>query len=271
MSKKWYYRYNKNLKKLFKPGKNRLFCHVSNDGSIYVSECHAIFKLTAEEYREFVQPATMCEPGHWEIDIEGRKRDIAPDSMDIIEMFNDAIELDRESLFKVPFTFDTETDSAAGFYCESFVTSANTKFCNVFSSSENRADNNYSAASDSSGIVVSWDEPFAYILPIRLHQNSAFARSIKAYFVDPAEDIDIKRENEQLSRVVSDQDTTIARLENRIAELEEALEAALAVPAPDAPADVTVETAAFLPSFRTFTTQTGPRTVSALHKKEVRL
>lgn len=223
-----YFRYNKQLKKTFKPGKARFFCHVSDDGTVYICNSYAVYELSPAEYREFVQPSTCCEPGHWCIETDGQKHEIPATDFDFIKMFHDAVNdpAPRFPVSRAPFNLPGQNkETVAGFYSKAadFVTVLNDAYIGVFDDGMR-----YETSSSMKPVIVYWgDMPISMVLPIRWTSNNALLRSVRAYFIDESETAEKLREerrtNERLCETVSNQDAIISRQDARIAELEKEL------------------------------------------------
>lgn len=285
--------YNKDLKKAFK--KERVFCEVGEDGRIYVSNGYAIYTMTAYEYREFIQPVTLREPGKWALEADGQP---CPRTIELAKYFRESWEKNctRSTCRPAPFSFCAKHgETVTGYY------STDGDFCTVTNSIyTDGLEGGYSFMSEGSAsplFMVHGETPVAMVLPIRFQADAPELRAVKAYFVEPVDESDALKEArstiERLGDTVSDQDRVISRLEKELADAkaymptEEERREALdrlnrAQNAANEFANITeqdikkevergnaptVEAIAFLPRVFTFTTQTGPRTISSFERR----
>lgn len=182
--KKFTGRYTAETGKTLK-GSERLFCRVTEDGDIYISNGFVLYKMNPLEYAATVQPVTCCDAGNWEMNQYG-KHDTDKNSFDLVKYFTDAANKTAEAapLERCPLTLQADKTPAACFYSPAakFAAIYNAKFIAAVTGSAT-----FRAAGPLSGAVAyTGDEPFAVILPIKPKDEAT--RAIKAYFAAPVDD-----------------------------------------------------------------------------------
>lgn len=176
--KKFTGRYTAETGKTLK-GSERLFCRVTEDGDIYITNGFVLYKMNPLEYAATVQPVTCCDAGNWEMNQYG-KHDADGNSFDLVKYFTDAANNTAEiaPLERCPLTLQADKTPAACFYspADKFAAIYNAKFIAAVTGSAT-----FRAAGALSGAVAyTGDEPFAVILPIKPKPEAT--RAIKAYF-----------------------------------------------------------------------------------------
>lgn len=159
---------------------DRIFCKVTDDGTIYVLSGYFIFKMCPEEYAAIAQPVVHREAGDWEV-YKDDKRDgctfpVEKYFSDAVQAVQDAAPLDHCPLFayapKNPALhweafYNKESDFAAFYnaaYISALLPAAQIK----------------STGAQKPAIACMDGEPFALILPIRA--DAKLAQGIRAYF-----------------------------------------------------------------------------------------
>ena len=183
--KKFTGRYTTNTAKALK-GSERIFCQVSEDGTIYICNGFLLCTMNAPEYAATVQPLTCCEPGTWTFDKEGKHEDEAH-KLDLVKLFADTVHTtaDAEPLRRAPFTAQAKKATAACYYnaAADFAAIYDTKFIDAL----HPAALLRTASAISAAVAYVNDEPFAVVMPIKAGPD--VARAIKAFFTEAAEDI----------------------------------------------------------------------------------
>ena len=93
--KKFTGRYTTNTAKALK-GSERIFCQVSEDGTIYICNGFLLCTMNPPEYAATVQGFTCCEPGNWTIDKDGKHEDDAH-KLDLVRLYADTLKTNADA------------------------------------------------------------------------------------------------------------------------------------------------------------------------------
>ena len=162
-------------------GSERLFCRVTEDGDIYISNGFVLYKMNPLEYAATVQPVTCCDAGNWEMNRHGKHEDDGT-SFDLPKYFADAVNgaAAADTLERCPLTLQADKTPAACYYnaAADFAAIYNAKYIAALTPCATLR----AAGPVSGAVAYSGDEPFAVVLPIRPKPEAT--RAIKAYFTD---------------------------------------------------------------------------------------
>lgn len=162
-------------------GSERLFCRVTEDGDIYISNGFVLYKMNPLEYAATVQPVTCCDAGNWEMNRHGKHEDDGT-GFDLPKYFADAVNgaATADTLERCPLTLQADKTPAACYYnaAADFAAIYNAKYIAALTPCATLR----AAGPVSGAVAYSGDEPFAVVLPIRPKPEAT--RAIKAYFTD---------------------------------------------------------------------------------------
>lgn len=181
MAKKNYYgSFNPSAASKALKSADRIFCQLTDDGTIYAGSGHVLFKLTPADYAAIVQPVACCDAGNWTIDQHG-KHDGSMNAADIFTKSVKAAE-GKTALQPCPLHFQPNTKAApdqVGFYNaeDDFSAFYNAAYIAAVGTCTIKAPNAMSAA-----VVYHNDEAAALVMPIRPEPKAS--RAVKAYFTD---------------------------------------------------------------------------------------
>lgn len=181
MAKKNYYgSFNPSAASKALKSADRIFCQLTDDGTIYAGSGYVLFKLTPADYAAIVQPVACCDAGNWTIDQHGKH----DGSMNAAEIFTKSVKAaeDKTALQPCPLHFQPNTKAApdqVGFYNaeDDFTAFYNAAYIAAVGTCTIKAPNATSAA-----IVYHNDEAAALVMPIRPEPKAS--RAVKAYFTD---------------------------------------------------------------------------------------
>ncbi len=201
MAKKFYGRYTAAATAALKASAKKVdvYCHVSDDCEILVSNGRFVFAMSRAEYDAIARPVFQRDPGNFVVkngEIQER------DTQSIGKVYRQLLEADARPLSRSPFTTMRSVLDVALFYCadKSFVTGYDNNYISAIIPEVTY----HSAAAKSAMIVKSGSEPFAVILPVNIGANADIVRAVKAYFVedpaghDAAAIAELQIENEEL-------------------------------------------------------------------------
>lgn len=161
-------------------GSERLFCRVTEDGDIYISNGFVLYKMNPLEYAATIQPVTCCEPGNWRMNKTGERTE--ENGMDLAKLFADTLKTagNSDALTRCPLTLQADKTPAACYYnaAADFAAIYNAKYIAALTPCATLR----AAGPVSGAVAYSGDEPFAVVLPIRPKPEAT--RAIKAYFTD---------------------------------------------------------------------------------------
>lgn len=200
-----------------------IFCHVSGDGKIYITNGCVLFTLTPDEYEEIIRPITKCYPGDWTISPAGK---LDCDNTRFADLFDKAVEAcaELDPLEETPLMLSLKDNKNTGalYYNHEQFACFNTVLVKAFADFEIR----YSGEKTGAVVYRKDGEPFALVMPIRakaVADVSAAERAIRAYY-DTTGDADTQNTAAQnkLSAELSQKEARIAELEKALAEAQNA-------------------------------------------------
>lgn len=162
-------------------GSPRLFCQVSEDGTIYVCNGFLLCAMNPPEYAATVQGFTCCEPGNWTFDKDGKHEDDAH-KLDLVKLYADTLKTaaDAQPLRRSPLTVQTPKAAAVCYYnaAADFAAIYDTKFiAALHPAAQLRA-----ASAISAAVAYVNDEPFAVVMPIKAEPETV--RAVRAFFTE---------------------------------------------------------------------------------------
>ena len=162
-------------------GSPRLFCQVSEDGTIYVCNGFLLCAMNPPEYAATVQGFTCCEPGNWTFDKDGKHEDDAH-KLDLVKLYADTLKTaaDAQPLQRSPLTVQTPKAAAVCYYnaAADFAAIYDTKFiAALHPAAQLRA-----ASAISAAVAYVNDEPFAVVMPIKAEPETV--RAVRAFFTE---------------------------------------------------------------------------------------
>lgn len=173
----------------------RLICTTAEDGFIYLSSGYWMLRMTPAEYTAVAQPATRCDPGHWNLDNTG-KRD--HDGTQYTQIFRDAVTASAAApvLDRSPLLLDRGTDGTASLWHSS--TGMTAAYNAAYLAALAPGYQLRSPGPTSPAVAYSNGEPFALIMPILL--DAPITRAISACYDDstPATNAQLTAELEAL-------------------------------------------------------------------------
>ena len=201
MSKKFYGRYTAAATSILKTSAKKVdvYCHVSDDCGILISNGHFVFAMSQAEYDAIARPVFQRDPGDFVLkngEIQER------DTQSFSKVYRRLLEEDARPLSRSPFMTVQSVLDVALFYCadKSFVTGYDNDYISAIIPEVTC----HSTSAKSAMIVKSGSEPFAAILPVNIGANADIVRAVKAYFVedpaghDAAAIAELQKENEEL-------------------------------------------------------------------------
>lgn len=179
--KKYTGNFTTNAGKALNKSKHLICC--TDEGAIYVTDRHVIYKMNPLEYAAVVQPVICCEAGNWSI-WYGEKTNKVP--FDIVRTFRDAVTACEAAaaLKRCPLSLTMDKNYVAALYYNAdkdFTAMYDTKYISALTpSSVLRCTGDIFPA-----VAYNDGEPFAIILPIKCDNKTA--RAVKAYFTEQTE------------------------------------------------------------------------------------
>ena len=193
-----------------------IFCHVSEDNKIYVTNGYVLFTLSPDEYDEIIRPIAKSDPGDWTVSPAGKCKS---DNARLAILFDNTVDAcpNREPLTKSPLMMLLKDNKNIGafFYSSEQFACFNADFINAFADFEIR----YSGEMTGAVAYNKTGEPFALVMPIRLNPSLGAAERAVRAFNAPA---DTQNTEAKLAADLAQKDARIAELEKALTEAQNA-------------------------------------------------